>query len=725
MDVYITHLTPFSIPVKKERIDGQISDFITLNNRLSYETKLLIWIKPILRGMGFRELHLKNTYRSVIDDIPTDFFNKVLPETTLYLRAAGYYSSNSLKSLSYGLSKMVWKEGKMKLLISPEISDRDLEAIKRGKLNPEKVVEDIFLNDECELENLMRNDNVKALAYLVANGNLKIKFVLNSDTAGLFHMKFGLLYDENNDIVSFSGSLNESEAGLKQNAEEIKVFKSYAEGQSVFIEADLSFFNDLFEGNGKFGSFYVVDLPKKSKLKLIEAFKRECNADVNGSLPPLRYYQTDAIEALKKAKMKGIVEMATGTGKTRVALEAIKWLETKTKKPLLVLVLSPVSVLVNQWSREWWSFFKTPPLVFGSSGKASLDDLYSMIHSLNRIKSQIIPCFCTYDYALKPSFMNAVFSTDEFELAIVCDEVHWMGANSYSKILEMDFKYRLGLSATPARFFDEEGTDKIISYFGGVVFDYKLGKAIDDGYLSEFNYYPQFSPLLQQEMNEYLKISKRISLMHRGDIGNDKDNGITTLLNRRAKVLKKAKNKIGSFAKIIDELTKKNLFRNTLIFFEDSDQISEYLDILNEACVLYNRLSGEESESERKKILERFNEGKIDCIISMRILDEGVNLNKADKALLLASTANPRQYIQRCGRVLRINQNKPKAEIYDFLVYPETSSSLFTDQVEKEILKKELKRASYFATYSSNKGENLSLILEIARKFNISINESS
>jgi superfamily II DNA or RNA helicase len=675
--------------------------------------------------MGFRELHLKNTYRSVIDDIPTDFFNKVLPETTLYLRAAGYYSSNSLKSLSYGLSKMVWKEGKMKLLISPEISDRDLEAIKRGKLNPEKVVEDIFLNDECELENLMRNDNVKALAYLVANGNLKIKFVLNSDTAGLFHMKFGLLYDENNDIVSFSGSLNESEAGLKQNAEEIKVFKSYAEGQSVFIEADLSFFNDLFEGNGKFGSFYVVDLPKKSKLKLIEAFKRECNADVNGSLPPLRYYQTDAIEALKKAKMKGIVEMATGTGKTRVALEAIKWLETKTKKPLLVLVLSPVSVLVNQWSREWWSFFKTPPLVFGSSGKASLDDLYSMIHSLNRIKSQIIPCFCTYDYALKPSFMNAVFSTDEFELAIVCDEVHWMGANSYSKILEMDFKYRLGLSATPARFFDEEGTDKIISYFGGVVFDYKLGKAIDDGYLSEFNYYPQFSPLLQQEMNEYLKISKRISLMHRGDIGNDKDNGITTLLNRRAKVLKKAKNKIGSFAKIIDELTKKNLFRNTLIFFEDSDQISEYLDILNEACVLYNRLSGEESESERKKILERFNEGKIDCIISMRILDEGVNLNKADKALLLASTANPRQYIQRCGRVLRINQNKPKAEIYDFLVYPETSSSLFTDQVEKEILKKELKRASYFATYSSNKGENLSLILEIARKFNISINESS
>ncbi len=677
--------------------------------------------------MGFRKLDLKNTYRSVIDDIPNDFFNKVLPETRLYLRAAGYFSSNSLKPIAYGLSKMVWKGGEMKLLISPEISEADLEAIRNGKLTPEKVVEDIFVNDENELEKLMLNDNIKALAYLVANGNLKIKFVLTSDTVGLFHMKFGVLYDENNDIVSFSGSLNESEAGFTQNAEEIKIFKSYVEGQAGYIESDVSFFNNLFEEKASFGNFYVVNLPEKAKERIIKSLKKRDNPEANSNLPPLRYYQLEAIEALKNANMRGIVEMATGTGKTRVALEALKWLETKRKRPLLVLVLAPASVLVNQWRGEWWNFFKTAPLVFGSSGIAKPDDLYSLTHSLNSTTNQTICCICTYDYALDPSFISTIGSAREFELAIVCDEVHWMGAPYYSKIFEMDFNYRLGLSATPTRLFDEEGTAKILSYFGGIVFDYKLGRAIEDGYLSEFNYYPIFSPLLREEMKEYLKISKRISRIPRSDaiIDEAKNNkASTSLLNQRAKILKKAKAKISSFAKAVEDLKKEGTFHNALIFFEDNDQISDYLNILNSLGILYKKMSGEENESDRKRILDLFNAGKIDCIISMRVLDEGVDLKKADKAFLLASTSNPRQYIQRCGRVLRTYPNKPRALVYDFLVYAESYSPESESFAEKEIVVKEFKRASYFATYSSNKGENLTTILEIARKYNISIKES-
>lgn len=673
--------------------------------------------------MGFKELNLKNTYRSVTDDIPNDFFNIVLPKTMLYLRAAGYYSSNSLKSISYGLSKMIWKAGHMKLLISPEITENDLEAIKSGKLSPEKVVEGLFLNDESELEDLMANDNVRALSYLVAKGNLEIKFVVTSSPRGLFHMKFGIMYDEHNDIVSFSGSLNESEAGFRQNAEEIKVFKSYEEGQSVFIDPDVSFFNDLFEKNEIFGDFYVVDLPKKAKEGLVQAWNRHGERAVNDDPSPLRPYQTNALRALKNSNMKGIVEMATGTGKTRVALESIKWLETETAKPLIILVLAPVSVLVNQWGREWWAFFKTAPLVFGSSGAARIDDLYALMHSSKINSRKIIPCICTYDYAINPSFLSILNSSDTFDLFIVCDEVHWLGAPFYSKIMEMNFKYRMGLSATPSRFFDEYGTAKILSYFGGVVFEYKLGQAINDRFLSEFNYYPNFVPLSQDEMREYSKISKRISLFRSEGTNHDEvqRRKVTALLNLRAKILKKAQNKIKAFSNILKHLLEENNLKNTLIFFEDNDQISDYLDVLNNFGVSYTRMSGEENEAERKRILAGFDNGKIDCIISMKVLDEGVDLKKADKAFLLASTSNPRQYIQRCGRVLRNYPNKPVAKVYDFLVYPEQSDTFSADSIEKEILYKEFKRAYYFASYSSNKGENLSAILDIARKFNISI----
>lgn len=676
--------------------------------------------------MGFRNLGLKSTYRSVIDDVPNDFFNRVLPETRLYLRAAGYYSSNSLKAISYGLSKMVWKTGRMKLLVSPEISESDLEAIKRGELTPEKVVEEVFLSSEAELENLMANDNVRALAYLVANGSLEIKFVLTSGITGLFHMKFGIMYDDDNDIVSFSGSLNESEAGLIQNAEEIKVFKSYVEGQSVFIEPDISFFLDLFDGMNEFGNFYVVNLPEKSRQRLVDASRKLERGQATDVLPPLRHYQSDAIQALKANNMRGIVEMATGTGKTRVALESLNWIKSQSKKPLLALVLAPASVLVNQWNTELLNFFKVSPLVFGSSGTSRMDDLYSITHALNKAECQIIPCVCTYDYALNPAFLSTLFSAKGCELAIVCDEVHWIGAPTYSRIMEMDFKYRIGLSATPSRLFDENGTAKIISYFGSVVFEYKLGQAIEDHFLSEFNYYPIFVPMLWEEMNEYLRLSKRISFTSKKKTTDMSDGSkeITVLLNRRSKILKKAKNKVRAFTRVVRDLMEKDTLKNALIFFEDKDQISDYLGILNRLCVSYSKLSGDENAYERKKTLDRFSKGEIDCIVSMKVLDEGVDLRKADKILLLASTSNPRQYIQRCGRVLRTYPNKPMARIYDFLVYPELHGMTSADPFEKEILNKEFKRAYYFATYSSNKGENLVSILEIARKFNISLKES-
>lgn len=675
--------------------------------------------------MGLKELRLKNSYRSVVDDIPEDFFNKVLPETRLYLRAAGYYSSSSLKSICYGLSKMFWSNGKMKLLISPEISEEDLNAIRNGRLNPEVLISEIFIKEEAELESLMENDNVRALSYFVAKGDIEIKFVINPSANGLFHMKFGVMKDENGDTISFSGSINESEAGLTKNVEEIKVFKSFETGQKAYIDGDISFFNDLFYGNEEFGHFIIVELPEKAKEMLSRAGKNKNEEAETNDQPQLRPCQIEAIDALEKNNMRGIVEMATGTGKTRVALESIKSLISVSQRPVLVLVLAPASVLVNQWKREWWHFFKDPPLVFGSSGKAKLDDIYNLDRWGNRAKGTAITCICTYEYASKPSFLETLKNCLNHDLAIVCDEVHWIGAPTYSIIMDTCFKYRIGLSATPTRYFDEDGTNNLMEYFNGVVYEYNLGRAIEEGHLSRYDYVPEFVPLLYEEMIEYSKLTKEISRLPREDLDGSKTQtaNLKGLLYKRAKILKKASNKKGAFFKRVEQIAKNKQMHNALIFFEDNDQIDEYIHELEMLDVYSEKLSGEENAKERDLVLKRFESGNLDCIVSMKVLDEGIDLRKADKAFLLANTSNPRQYIQRCGRVLRTHTGKTKAVIYDFLVYPDVIGQTSLEPTERGIMDKEFKRAYYFASQSSNKGEGISAINEMARKFNISTNE--
>ena len=672
--------------------------------------------------MCFRELKIKSSYRSLSDNIANDFFNIVLPDTNLYLRAAGYYSSTSLKIISYGLSSMFWKNGKMKLLISPDISAGDLGAIEEGKISPEEIINKIFLQDQKELEELMASDNIKALAYLVANGSLQIKFVIPISNFGLFHMKFGIMYDEDGDMLGFSGSLNESQAGFQDNLEEFKVFRSFEEGQLEFIQSDLTYFNDIFENKGNFGNFHVVDLPDESKGRLIKAYNRATNNGRKPLLPPLRDYQKNAINTFEANGMKGIIEMATGTGKTRVALEIIKLLAVKSKKPLLVLIAVPVTILVKQWERELGKMFDFAALVLWSSSRSTLDDLYLLTHKNNLSGNSLVCCICTYDYAASEGFFKIVESASNFDIVLVADEVHRIGAKSYSILMNEGFKYRLGLSATPERLFDEEGNEKISSYFGGTVFQYKIKEAIEAGYLTEFKYHPIFVPLLEDEMRNYVDLSKKISKYSRNrDEDFTENKQLNILMNNRAKIIKKAANKADYFSEMAQNLRNEGKFHDALAFFEDKSQISEYTPIFLRLGIDFRILSGDEPISEREKILSKFRSGKIECIASMKVLDEGIDLTNASTAFLLASTTNPRQYIQRCGRILRGNSHKDYADIFDLIVCPPDDTPSCDAHYAKGILEKEFKRAWYFALNSSNKSECWPILLGMARKFNVPI----
>ena len=677
--------------------------------------------------MCFKDLEIKSTYRSVYDNIPEDFFNRVLPETKIYLRAAGYYSSNSLKTISEGLSKMIWEDGRMKLLISPHLSQDDVEAIRIGKTTPEVVIKNIFIEDRSKLQELMRNDNVNALSYLIATEKLEIKFVLSSDYKGLFHMKFGIFYDEDGDIISFSGSLNESDAGLNENAEELKVFKSWVQGQRIFIDPDLEFFNDIFEEGGKYGKFYTVSLPDEIKQTFSDVWK-ESKKRQNLSEPrELRYYQENAIDFWTSNEFIGIVEMATGTGKTEVGLEAMKIIEQQTKFPKMIyLIAVPTNLLVLQWEGRVRKDNNEIKIVLTTSGR---DQVYQEVKNFFSSSLKNLCLIGTYSTLSSDWFLKLLNVQKSVGVFLIADEVHWAGAEKNSLALMNSYEYRLGLSATPLRTFDLEGTEYILNYFNKVVYVYTMKQAIRDGYLSKYRYqiYPCF--LTSDEYDEYLRLTRRLI-----KISSDKDKQINSfddtklalLLSLRARIVKKANNKERVLENIITSLIERHGdFHHLLVFFEDSEQLNNSLQEISLSTNLkFKVIDHQTIESDRNDIIRQFNEGFLNFIVAMRVLDEGLDSRYADKAIFVASNSNPRQYIQRRGRILRIHEGKKSAEIHDIMVLPNRdlfNTTNTNDSMEKKLLRGEIKRAVLFCADADNRLQCVKEIENITSGWNIDI----
>ena len=677
--------------------------------------------------MCFKDLEIKSTYRSVYDNIPEDFFNRILSEATVYLRAAGYYSSTSLKTISAGLSKMVWKDGHMKLLISPNLQEEDREAIRAGKLTPEAVIKKIFVEDRDGLQELMSNDNVNALSFLIASNKLDIKFVVSSDYNGLFHMKFGILYDRDGDIVSFSGSLNESNNGLNENGEEFKVFKSWIPGQKIYIDPDIEFFNHLFKEGEHYGKFYTVNLPDEVKQIFLDVWEESKKKQKLIGARKLRYYQKDAIEAWTNNNFNGIVEMATGTGKTEVGLEAMKLIKNESKSPKLIyLIAVPTNLLVQQWESRVRKDNIKIKIVGTTLGKTKVYQEIKYFFSSNLKELCLIG---TYSTLSSSWFLKLLGEQKSAEVFFIADEVHWTGAEKNSLSLLKSYKYRLGLSATPIRTYDLEGTDYILNYFSKVVYVYSMKQAISEGYLSKYRYqvYPCF--LENDEYNEYLNLTKkliRISSSQKKEETLLDNKNLTLLLNLRAKIIKKARNKEKVLVDIITSLAQKQGdFHHLIVFFEDTEQLNNSVnEIYRNTNLRFRVINNQTSERDRNDIIRQFGEGFLNFIVAMRVLDEGLDSPYADKAIFVSSNSNPRQYIQRRGRILRIGVKKGIAEIYDILVLPHRAlfnDTITNDSIEMKLLKGEIKRAISFCVDADNKMECMNEIENITKGWDINV----
>ncbi len=434
-----------------------------------------------------------------------------------------------------------------------------------------------------------------------------------------------------------------------------------------------------------------------------------------------RPYQTEAISAWMENRGQGILNMATGTGKTITALLASSKLAELQDGELALVVAAPYQHLVDQWVEEMQDFNLSPIRVY-QSRTTWTDDLTRSITEFNSGGREVLPIVTTHTTFASNHFQRILSRLNGAKTMLIVDEVHHVGAPHLRQSLPTAIRARLGLSATPNRWYDEEGTNALMRYFSsGVVFEYGLDEAIQNNFLTKYYYVPHLISLTDDEQEEYLALSKAIGRRAAsvsgdiGDAGAQSDEALKQLLFKRARLIGSAKNKL---AVLSDLLKRQTEIHHTLVYCGDGQvgdegketkrQLEAVTELLGkELNIKTHQFTYEEDQETREHLLSDFEEGVIEALVAIRCLDEGVDVPATQTAFVLASSTNPRQFIQRRGRILRTHPDKKHAVIHDFVVTPpmEVRNETKEDSIfntERRLVKKELERLSTFADSAIN-----------------------
>lgn len=654
--------------------------------------------------MGLRELPLKLAYESEESRtmLLDEFYIPALEQATKYYRIAGFFSSAALAIAAKGIEGLIHNGGKMYLLVSPELSEEDLEIIQTHH----KVTEDCSIFSALDLTHSV-HENTQALAWLLDCGRLEIKIVVSKKSArSLFHEKIGILCDTEENRISFSGSINESAQAWLHNIEEFKVFRSWVPGQADYLQADLKKFLDFWKGK-KTEIADVYDVPESIKKKIIRCkprdvkelsimrrYQKETQLQKNKlSLFP---HQVQAVEKWLSHDCRLLMEMATGTGKTRTAIGCMlrKLQELRGKESLLVIVATPQNTLSRQWAADMKSLGIEPErtaMIDGSNPKWK-KDLELLLLDFYEKKIQNAVIFATHDTASSAKFIQIIQKNKyKTKILFICDEVHAIGsAHQREALLEL-YDYRIGLSATPERMYDREGTSLIRDFFGDDSFQFTIADALwtvnpltGKPFLNHFDYFPIFVSLTEEEQKKYKKLSMQIYMEKNAEHPDEKK--LERFYMNRANIMKNAENKYPAFESLLEKMEPGKI-RDTILFVSDK-QMEPCFVTMSRMGIKRAKITEEESatkivnkqgETERQQIISQFIEGYLQVLAGIKCLDEGIDITSARVAILMASSTNPREYVQRVGRVIRPGkpgQEKARSEIYDLIVDTEEINAL-------------------------------------------------
>ncbi|MET0574026.1 MAG: DEAD/DEAH box helicase family protein [Pedobacter agri] len=712
------------------------------------------------------------SYRTGSDYEPLKFYLDCLSNATKFDLLLGYFSSAAINVLALGFAQFIYKGGKMRIVANHILSQEDKEAVIAGNNKDIQIPFDLedIQSIRAGLDEYGKHF-FKCLAYLIANDRIEIKMV-KPKSKGIAHYKDGIFRD-GNDSVSFHASCNFTAFGLLENAESLNCFlASDSEASKYKIQEDQAYFDEIFEGKADHLEYLNIhqittaiknefsgddlkellveeaDLIRKKNLVfngdqlasyiniLEEEFERTVNEPRFPYLAGPRPYQIEAYENWKKNNYRGVFAMATGTGKTITSLNCILN-EYRISGAYKAIILVPSIALLNQWEKEVEQFnFKR---IFKIGGSYNWETSMGTIVS-NKIwkKKENYILIATYGSFVTDRFQK-YFSKIQQDLILIADEAHNIGAASIRVLLpKITVGKKIGLSATPKRVYDPEGTDALNSFFNDqppYCYQFSMEKALNEGFLTEYKYLPIIVELTEEETKKYIEISKKLLKFFDFEKGEfKKDPMVEMLLLKRKNLIHKAYNKLSAFKIILNELKKQNKLHYIFTYVPEGYMYTE--DGQGEKLIDQFLLAGSQTipnikmnsyttdDGDLNSILRGFSEGRIDMLFAMKMLDEGVDVPRAEIGIFCSSTGNPRQFIQRRGRLLRKHLNKAFATIYDMVVIPNQSTSeVELYHMEKKLVKNELNRVAYFASLSMNYYDTKENLQEVCKKYELNLNE--
>ena len=714
-------------------------------------------------------------YRSYDKHEPMEFYLKALTNSNSFDLLLGYFSSSAINILSLGFARFIYNGGKVRIVANHILSKEDksiLNNAREGNFDSEII-------DLLDIKNLKNSLDeygehfFNCISYLIANERIEIVLVSPKKGRGLSHFKSGT-FSDGTDTIGFKASCNFTYSGITQNLEELDVFLLWENSRSSrLIESQTEYFENIFFKTADFVNYIepsdiqiamesefnskTIDELIVDEVDLLKARSRVLNNPYLNDLivheekevykiattPKFPYpagprgYQELAFENWIANDKKGIFSMATGTGKTITALNCLynEYLQSGFYRAVIIV---PTISLVEQWVEECEKFnFKNITTV---SSKTDWTRYFSEVLTKSLLEDSSYIIIVTYASFPRAKFQQFFKKLNEQTL-LIADEAHNLGSGSLLRILQdVHLKRRIGLSATINRKYDDVGNVEIQNFFQSNsphTFEYPMKEALEKGVLCPYKYIPHIVYLNEEEQVQYLVVSKQLYKYIDSRTGRYKDcQEVTDLLMRRKRIIHKCTNKKFSFSNILkEELKLKGNLKYTLVYApEGKEQDFSELDHLESEEKLieqYSRIVRSVDDfttvkqftgatKNRSELLEQFGNGDIDVLISMKCLDEGVDVPRSELAIFCSSTGNPRQFVQRRGRVLRTHDDKKFATIHDLIVLPDKNSIENIDTV-KGLIVSELLRVNDFASLAMNSHDSFNILEEELNYYGINL----
>ena len=652
--------------------------------------------------------------------------------------AFGWFTAGWIDRLAPGLAVYLNRSNAepIKFTVAPMFFPDERAAVERGlEMSEEEAAEAVarvFIYGRVQA-NALACHALDCLAWMIGARQLQLRVAVPTRTSN-YHPKIWFFDDDTHQVVA-RGSGNATSRGVAEGVEHLDVDVSWLPQSAERVVTARNMIRDWATGRS-FGLKRVCDLPDALAQNIIQTAPssppqfddysiaagrvmrggnvsarvgRRLKIPANLEWKTGKYaHQGNAVKGWEEAQPpeRGVVEMATGAGKTITALIcATRAQDRRGERPFLLVISAPSIPLITQWRKEVQKFTIKPAVPnLESNTNRALTNLFRAMHGGGThvlIVTNNLLCSPGFQKTLKEKLATNMSS---FDTMLIGDEAHTLGADSFVRNKPELFKLRLALSATPHRQYDPDGTEEVFSFFGQSVYQFGIDQAI--GFcLSPYNYHVHACTLDDDELKKFELLTRRIIAAHNAGASDDDEN-LRQLLIARRRIVETGAAKIGLLRAVLERRGPRAL-QHALIYAsaKNPDQFEEIGRVLTDLNIKWAPVTQETTArpKELRRTLQDFEQGLCQVILAKKVLDEGVDIPSIREAFIVASSTIEREWIQRRGRVLRMHRDKPWALIHDFLCLPPVKLvRRYRSRSLTKIVENELHRAYAFGGYARN-----------------------